>query len=59
MKEQLAPDGIEVQVCASCKRASCWKGFFYCDDYKTASNIIMRIKELKELNLENPDYWLK
>lgn len=52
-------DGIEVLVCASCKRASCWKGFFYCEDYKTASTLIMTIKELKELNLENPEHWLK
>lgn len=52
-------DIIEIVVCASCKRASCWKGFLYCDDYKTASSLIMTIKELRELNLEHPDYWLK
>lgn len=50
-------DDRTVIVCANCKRASCWKGVFYCDGYKTANTIKLTIEELKKLNLENSDYW--
>ena len=29
----------KITVCASCLRASCWQGEFYCDDYKSAGTV--------------------
>ena len=46
-----------ITVCSNCLRASCWLGYFYCDEYKTAGIIEKSISELKELQLESPDYW--
>ena len=46
-----------VTVCSCCKRACCWQGEFYCDDYRGASTIDLPISELRALNLEHSDYW--
>lgn len=46
-----------ITVCASCLRASCWQGEFYCDEYKTANTIEKPISELIKLNLESPEYF--
>lgn len=46
-----------ITVCSYCLRASCWLGYFYCDEYKTAGTIEKPTSELKELKLESPDYW--
>lgn len=50
-------DDDMVTVCASCLRASCWQGEFYCDDYKFADTVEKSVRELKELKLEHPRYW--
>lgn len=47
----------KVTVCNKCLRASCWQGYFYCDDYINAGTVEKRINELKQLNLESSDYW--
>jgi hypothetical protein len=46
-----------VTVCSACKRACCWQGIFYCDEYKTAGTIDMRVGDLAGLDLEHPSYW--
>lgn len=48
-----------VTVCAKCLRSSCWQGIFYCDSALTEKikTKEMTIDKLKELNLEDPDYW--
>ena len=46
-----------IAVCSACKRASCWQGFFYCDEYKTAGTVDLTIKELENLGLEDPSFW--
>ena len=46
-----------VTVCASCLRASCWQGSFYCEKYKTAETVEKTRGELRKLNLESSDYW--
>ena len=48
-----------VTVCSACKRASCWNGIFYCDDYKKAGTIEMTVADLRKLGLEHPDYYVK
>lgn len=59
LAKQEAPleDLALVTVCSECLRASCWQGKFYCDNYQTAGAVQKTIAELKELDLENPDYW--
>jgi hypothetical protein len=57
MMSDCVKDGEKVTVCASCKRASCWQGQFYCDDYRAARTVDLTVSELKELNLEHPSYW--
>lgn len=47
-----------VTVCASCLRASCWQGIFYCDEYKTADIVEKPVSELKKLAREHPSYWM-
>lgn len=46
-----------VTVCASCLRAACWQGEFYCDDYRTAGTVDKTVAELRALALEHPDFW--
>ena len=46
-----------VTVCSECKRASCWQGIFYCDDYRTAGTVDMRVGDLALLDREHPSYW--
>ena len=46
-----------VTVCASCCRASCWQGLFFCDDYMSAGTVELPISKLLELGLEDPSYW--
>jgi hypothetical protein len=56
---QLSPRERTITVCASCKRASCWQGEFYCDEYKTADIINLPLSKLKKMKLEHPCYWDK
>jgi len=49
----------EVLVCAECHRASCWYGEFYCDRSRFANVVVLTVKQLKELNLEDSAYWTK
>lgn len=37
-----------VTVCASCERASCWQGEFYCDDAKMAGTNEFTVRNLRE-----------
>ena len=46
-----------ITVCANCLRASCWKGIFYCEEYKTSGTVEKTIEDLGRLKLEHPDYW--
>lgn len=46
-----------VTVCAACRRASCWQGEFYCEDYKTADTAEETRTALALLALESSHYW--
>lgn len=48
-----------ITVCDACMRATCWQGEFYCDRYKSAGTVDITVKRARELNIENPTYWLK
>lgn len=57
MSTQDSPSKDEkVTVCASCLRASCWQGEFYCDDYKSAGTVEKTMDELLALDLEHWSY---
>lgn len=45
-------------VCANCKTASCWWGEFYCERYKDAGLARATEAQLRELDLEHPDYFM-
>ncbi len=47
----------KVTVCSKCLRASCWQGFFFCEEAKIAGTIEKTIDELKKLALEDSIYW--
>lgn len=55
----MGKDKETVTVCASCLRASCWQGIFYCEQYKAADIIQKTRAELELLALEHSDYWRK
>jgi hypothetical protein len=57
-EDRMSLDDKKITVCNKCLRASCWHGFFHCEDYKTAGTIEKTIGELKKLNLEDSHYWL-
>ena len=46
-----------ITVCAACLRASCWQGYFYCDEYQQANTLQKTRQELEKLGYENSDYW--
>jgi hypothetical protein len=46
-----------VFVCSKCKRASCFQGIFYCDEYKSAGIYQVTKRELRSLKLEHECYW--
>ena len=50
-------DEKEITVCDKCLRASCWQGFFMCDNSRQAGITTKTIAELKKLDLEHPSYW--
>ncbi len=50
---------VTVTVCAECLCACCWQAEFMCDKARNADITEKTIKELEELNLENPEYWKK
>jgi hypothetical protein len=52
-------DNVEIIVCDNCMRSSCWQGLLMCDDAINAGATTKKLKELKKLNLESPDYWEK
>ena len=45
-------------VCSACKCASCWMGQFYCDDYVSAGLVRATEAQLRELNVEDPSYFM-
>lgn len=47
-----------ITVCSACLRASCWNGEFMCDNYRHATTQQMTVKELAQLDIEHPSYWL-
>jgi hypothetical protein len=52
------PDQRLVTVCASCMRACCWQGEFYCDNYKGAGTTRKTVAELRAGNYgESEHYW--
>lgn len=46
-----------VTVCARCKKASCWRGLFFCDDALHANVERLPVSELERLGLEHSDYY--
>ena len=52
-----ADEPVMVAVCSACKRASCWQGVFLCDAARGAGTIKMPVHALRDLALENEDYW--
>jgi len=48
-----------ITVCSECLQASCWHGEFMCDEARDAGITQKTVRELKELNLEHPDNWVK
>ncbi len=46
-----------VTVCEACRRASCWQGKWYCDEYKTAGTVQETRSALALLNLESSHFW--
>jgi hypothetical protein len=48
---------VYVTVCDACLRASCWQGTLFCDEYLTAGTRLIDVKVLRELALENPEWW--
>jgi hypothetical protein len=47
----------KVTVCDACLQASCWQGIFMCEEARDAGIVVKTIAELRELKLENEDYW--
>jgi len=56
-EEQQIQEEQLITVCDKCFMASCWQGIFVCEDYYWAGTTQKTIKELKQLDLESPDYW--
>ena len=46
-----------VTVCEACRRASCWQGEFYCEEYRTAGTVQETRSALALLALESKHYW--
>ena len=46
-------------VCAACKSASCWWGIFYCDQYRNVGLARATEAQLRALELEHPDYFMR
>jgi len=46
-----------VEVCDSCKQASCWYGKFMCGCARSAGTELKTVKELKEFGYEHPENW--
>ena len=46
-----------IEVCSSCRRASCWQGRFNCGDSRGAGVVLMSVEDLAGLALESSDYW--
>ena len=56
--DRLLKDHYKVTVCDNCKRSACLQGSFYCDEYQSAGITQMSVKDLRELDLEHPEFWL-
>ena len=50
-------DDTRVVVCAVCRQASCWQGVFLCQAADNSCTAELSVGELRELALENPEYW--
>lgn len=46
-----------ITVCSKCLCASCWQGFFMCDESRTAGTVTRTRSELRPLGRENPEWW--
>ena len=46
-----------VTVCEACRRAGCWQGVRYCDEYRSAGTVEETRTALALLNLEPEHYW--
>lgn len=47
----------KIEVCDNCLRASCYQGYFYCDDFRNAGTTFKTKTHLNTLKLEHSDYW--
>lgn len=50
-------DRATVTVCSNCLRASCWQGYFYCDNALEAGTREESRDRLAALDREHPDHW--
>ena len=48
-----------ITVCASCLRACCWQGKYFCEEAKDADTVQLPLSLLTAMNLEHKDYWKK
>ncbi len=46
-----------VTVCDACLMACCFQGVLMCDNARAAGTVEKTIDELRELNIENEEYW--
>jgi len=46
-----------VTVCDSCRRASCWHGVEYCEQYETAGTVDVLASDLRKESNEHPSYF--
>jgi hypothetical protein len=42
-----------VEVCDSCRKASCWHGLFFCDDYMVAGTVRVKASVLRREKREH------
>lgn len=47
-----------VTVCAHCRRASCWLGKHYCEEYRMNGLTRVPVSQLREEARESPDHWM-
>ena len=50
-------DDQKITVCSACLRACCWQGYYMCDTARSAGTVEKTVAELRELNLEDGDWW--
>ena len=57
--ELIGKEDALITVCASCLRACCWQGKYFCDASQNADIVELPISLLTVMSLEHSDYWKK